>query len=450
VNIFAFIQKFVAALTILSVLWLLLVITRLSIGISDNRLHQFLPVDAAITLRMNNDVLVKRVIYDFLFQSDLTKDERKQLTFKGEGVTLPSLGIAASKEIIVFYEDWNKKDLIGWLVHVSDPNSFDSYIFESENIIKARADNFGCILILSKVPENEYEKELFQLYADDILVPNKDRSEGRRYFAHASKSSIVELFFEGDKGGYLQKSGVSVDFHKNELRISGEGRKNPLMDYRATPQYYLIPDTTTDFLEIRAGALPDTLAKYIKGVLQEVGIALPEIVSQQIILEGFELDNFKGSMAVIPRFNGIFRLSGKLDIASIMERLQDMEPTLKVTSSSSFELGKVTFHLKRLSENELFIGVDEFSVIEQRIDERFFLLAGNAAALFTIEGKGFVAQMAQLIPEVKNSKHFLNTLEKFEICATTSTNDRLIIDGVLSFPAENQASLEFLKYIMRF
>ena len=110
-NIFAFIQKLVAALTILGVLWLLLVITRLSIGISDNRPHQFLPVDAAISLRMNNDVLVKRVIYDFLFQSDLTKDERKQLTFKGEGVTLPSLGIAVSKEIIVFYEDWNKKDL---------------------------------------------------------------------------------------------------------------------------------------------------------------------------------------------------------------------------------------------------------------------------------------------------------------------------------------------------
>jgi hypothetical protein len=450
VNIFAFIQKLVAALTILGVLWLLLVITRLSIGISDNRLHQFLPVDAAISLRMNNDVLVKRVIYDFLFQSDLTKDERKQLTFKGEGVTLPSLGIAVSKEIIVFYEDWNKKDLIGWLVHVSDPKSFDHYTFESENIIKARADNFGCILILSTVPENDDEKELFQLYADDILVPNKDRSESRRYFANASKSSIAELFFEGDPGGYLQKSGVSVDFHKNELRISGEGRKNPLMDYMTEQQHYLIPDSTTNFLEIRAGALPDTLAKYIKGILQEVGLALPDIVSQQLILEGFELDNFQGNMAVIPKFNGIFRLSGKIDIVSIMERLQDMEPTVKITSPSSFEVGTVTFHLKHLSENELFIGVNEFIAIEQRMDERFFLLAGNAAALFTIEGKGFVAQMAQLIPEVKNSKHFLNTLEKFEICATTSTNEKLIIEGVMSFPTDKQASLEFLKYIMRF
>jgi hypothetical protein len=414
-----------------------------------NSLYRYLPSEALLSMRINNDVLIKRMVYDFLFQADFEKSELDQLVFKSDGVSLPGLGIDVSREIMLFYERWQKKDLVGWLVHIRSAEQFDNFQFEKSNIIKARSGNVGCILILAENPMDE-EILLFAHYAEDILIPTKDLSETKRYFEKEPPRSMIQLFFEGEPGSFLQKSGLSIGFNQSELTITGSGKRNPLVDYELKEQHYIVGEQSTPTLEIRAGVLPDTLSKYLQFIFDEANIQLPVIQSQQIIIESFGIENIKGRMAVLPNFNGIFRFEDPIRLSTILGNMDGFGTAVKDLTENSFRIENVTYHCKQLSDNELFIGINPNAQIEKLTDNRFFLMAGNAASLFTIEGKGFVAQFAQLTPEVKNSKHFLNSVEQFEVFAVADEENGVNIEGRMRFPNGKLASIEFLKYIIRF
>lgn len=412
-------------------------------------MFKYLPADAVLSMRINNDVLIRRLAYDFIFQAEFSDSELDQLEFKSEGNSLPGMGVDVTQEIMLFYEKWQHKDLMGWLVHLSNPEEFDAFEFEKPHIIKSRSGMLGCILILSETPV-ESEHTLFVQYAEDILVPNKDRSETKRYFEREPPKSLIQVFFEGEPGGFLQKTGLSIGFDKNKLTIEGAGKRNPIMDYEVKPLHYIVSKDSTVSLEIRAGVLPDTLSKYIQIVFDEANIQLPTIISQQIILQSFGIENIKGKMVVLPHFNGVFRFDHPVNLEKILHNMDGFGSSIKDLTPTSFRIENVVYHCRQLSSNELFIGINPNCTIEVLEDNRFFLMAGNASSLFTIEGKGIVAQFAQLTPEVKNSKLFLNSVEEFEVYAISEGNDSLKIQGTMRFAQGKHASIEFLKYIIRF
>lgn len=430
-------------------LWLNYFLVGFFLRDDDNNLHNFIPADANISLRVNNDVLVRRMLYDLFYQSHFSDEELQVLSMKGEASNLPALGIDATKEIILFYENWNDKSIIGWLFHISSSTDFEKYIFGSPSVIKSHIGKLGCVLILSSEPSSE-ETSKFVHYANDLLIDTKDLSASKRFFSKSPKNEIIQLFFEGKKDGFLQKTGVNIFFQNEKLLIKGTGKKNPLLDYTLDSLHYIDKSIGDNYLEIKAGALPDTIQKYIDYLLESSGFELPEITSQHIMMYGVEIDNLKGSIAVLPKIDAIFRFERPFSVASIMDKVVSIDNNLKSDGVSYFSIGTVKYYVQQISSTEIYIGINESPNIVYQIDRNFFKISGNLTSIFTIEGTGLIAQIAQLMPEVQNSKKFFSSMEHFDIHAYIVEDDNIVIDGVMLFPTDKVASLEFLNYLIRF
>lgn len=442
-------KRVLASGIILVVLWLNYLLVGFFLRDDNNSLHQFIPADANISLRINNDVLVRRMLYDLFYQSSFSKDELQVLTFKGESTSLPSLGIDVTKEIVLFYEDWNNKSIVGWLFHISNSDDFEKYSFDNPSIIKSHNGNLGCALILSSEPSND-EVSLFVQYANDLLIPTKDLSQTKRFFSKDPENALIQFFFEGEKGGFLQKTGINISFKDEKLLINGSGKKNPLIDYSVDSLHYIEKPSDIDYLEIKAGELPDTIRKYVNFLLLNSNIELPVITSQHLMMYGVEIDNIKGSMAVLPKFDAIFRFEENFSFNEVLINISNIDKNLKNEGKNSFSMGTVKYYIQQVSSNEIYIGIHDNPTIHLEPDPYFFQLSGNLSSLFTIEGTGIIAQVAQLIPEVQNSKKFFGSVEEFDIHAQTDVNDEILIDGSMTFPKDKMASLEFFKYLIRF
>lgn len=430
-------------------LWLNYFLVGFFLRDDDNSLHNYIPADANISLRVNNDLLVRRMLYDLFYQSHFSDDELQALTFKGEATTLPSLGIDVTKEIVLFYENWNNKSIVGWLFHISGIDDFEKYSFNNPSIIKSHTGKFGCVLILSSEPSTD-EASKFVQYANDLLIATKDLSETKRFFSKSPKNALIQLFFEGEKGGFLQKTGINISFQNEKLLIKGTGKKNPLLDYALDSLHYIKKPNIVNYLEIKAGELPDTIQKYIDFLLVSSSFDLPSITSQHVMMYGVEIDNLKGSMAVLPKFDAIFRFEQPFSVSTIMDKVSTIDKNLKSDGVNYFSMGTVKYYVQQLSSNEIYIGIHENPSIVYKIDRNFFELSGNLSSLFTIEGTGLIAQIAQLMPEVQNSKKFFGSTEQFDIHAYVDENDDIVIDGVMIFPKDKMASLEFFNYLIRF
>lgn len=442
-------KRVLASSIIIIVLWLNYFLVSFFLRDTTNNLHNFIPVDANISLRINNDVLIRRMLYDLFYQSNFSNEELEVLTFQGESTTLPSLGIDVTKEIVLFYEDWNDKSVVGWLFHISNEADFNSYKFDNPSIIKSQSGKLGCAVILSSEPTKE-EAVLFVQYANDLLIPTKDLSQTKRFFSQDPKNALLQCFFEGEKGGFLQKTGINIAFEDEKLLIHGTGKKNPVIDYSTDSLHYMTVPKLEQYLEIKAGELPDTIGKYINYLLENSNIELPKITSQHVFMYGVEIDNIRGSMAILPKFDAIFRFEEEFSFDDILNRISTIDKNFKNEGKNAFSMGTVNYYIEQVSKNEVYIGTNDQPSIELKYDPNFFQLSGNLASLFMIEGTGIIAQIAQLMPEVQNSKKFFGSVEEFNIQAFLNKNEEIVIDGTMTFPSEKMASLEFFNYLIRF
>jgi len=442
-------KRALASGIILIVLWLNYLLVGFFLRDNTNNLHNFIPVDANISLRINNDVLIRRMLYDLFYQSSFEDKELQILTFQGESATLPALGIDVTKEIVLFYEDWNDKSIIGWLFHISNIEDFEKHSFDNPSIIKSHSGNLGCAVILSSDPTPE-EATLFVQYANDLLIPTKDMSQTKRFFSKDPKKSLLQCFFEGEKGGFLQKTGIDISFENEKLLIEGTGKKNPLIDYTVDSLHYITEPKINDHLEIKAGELPDTIRKYVNYLLENANLQLPMITSQHLLMYGVEIDNIKGSMAILPKFDAIFRFDKEFSFQDILSNISTIDKNLIHEGKNSFSMGTVKYYIQQVSEKEIYIGIHDQPSLRKKADPHFFQLSGNLSSLFMIEGTGIIAQIAQLMPEVQNSKTFFSSVDEFNIYAMLDENNEIQIKGTMTFPEEKMASLEFFNYLIRF
>ena len=442
-------KRFLASFVIVSVLWLNYSLVSYFLRDDNNILHTYIPVDARISLRINNDILMRRMFYDLFFQSNFTDEELDRLTFKGESTTLPALGIDITQEIVLFYEDWNDKSIVGWLFHISDEETFKNYPLADPSIITSSNGSIGCALILSDLPTKN-ESVRFIKYAHDLLIPSEDRSDIKLYFGSPPNNSLLQCFFEGEANGYLQKTGIDIMFEEEKLVIRGKGTKNPLLDYGIDSLHYIAEPARAEYLEITTGELPDTLRSYINFLFDNAAVQLPRISSQHMMMYGVEIDNIKGAMVVLPKFDAVFRFEESFLLEDFKNTVTGLDSAHILSEKQSFSIGNVTYSMKQLSPTEIYVGITPYPKIDIKANPNFFQLKGNLASLFTIEGTGLIAQIAQLMPEVQNSKQFLGTVEDFDIRAFVNKENQINVDGTMTFPKEKKASLEFFSYLIRF
>jgi hypothetical protein len=440
-------KKLIAGIVLSVVLIAALIVALIIVSRPAHVLHHHIPANASVYLKVNNPNLLRRFFFDFLFKADLEKKDYEQIDYRRKVKDVPISGIDISKEVFMFYENWGNHNIVGLLFHLNDVNDFSEFITTTEQTVYAFNDQLAVTLLY---PEDFSEENIgkLELYAKDLLNKSPDKTAARIAFSEGSVDNLFQVYMKGDDRHLIRNMNLELFMNGNTIEVEGIGEKNPVKTTDSTSSYFYMSDrhTDRDFLEINSGQLPDTVNQYIHAILEEVGIDFPDISSQQLFIYAFEIDNIRGSMAVLPKFDGIFRFNEPIPNIVDMDTLNSKMMRLK---DSSLKVGKVNYTIIQLNDHEIFIGVNDVEFKEESKAPQL-LIQGNPGVILNIEGDGLIAQMAKLMPQVQHSKKFFNDMESFRIESQEYHSDSVRVNGEIQFADDKTASIEIIKFLLKF
>ena len=442
-------KKVIFSLLLLTIFWSSLWIVSLINSSSDNSLVNHLPSGVNSVVKVNNRQIFKRFLFDALYASELSINEFDQLKFNKEDIEIPSTGISIAQNIFIFQDEWEEISITGFIFNLNDKNDFANFQLKRSNAIKTFNDKVGCIILLPEKTTHE-AINYFELYAADLLIPNKDKLKAKIALSNSKEESLFHLFFAGSNQAYVQDLSVEAFIDKSTISFEGIGLKNPTMSYDSVEHYAMTPPEKGQFLEVQAGQLPDSVYGYIDVILEDFNLKLPHIVSQQLFIYGFMIDNLDGSTAFLPKFDGIFRFNSPLDLTDQIDSLSTNNTKVERIAKNHIRIGEIHYYFQQITENEIWIGITEDIAINKVEGAPLPRLRGNPAATLTIEGKGIIAQFAQMLPPVQYSKKLFNDLEYFDIHTELTNEDKIRVTGEMRFKEQKTASIELMKFLMKF
>lgn len=442
-------KQVIYSLLLLTVFWSSLFIVSLLNTSSESSLVNHLPSGVNTVVKINNRHILKRFIFDALYSSELNKNEFDQLKFSKSDVEMPHSGIKLTEDIYIFQDSWRNQNITGFLFNISNKDEFSEFQSDRKHIIKTFNDDVGCILMVPKDSPQE-SLDYFELYAADILIPNKDKLKAEIALKDTDKESLLHLFFAGSSEAYVQDLSLEASIKKSTIHFEGVGLKNPTISYDSVTHHSMDLPKEKLFLEVQAGQLPDSVYGYIDDLLKEFNLKLPHINSQQLLIYGFMIDNIEGSTAFLPKFDGVFRFNSSVDIIEQVDSLSSSDRKVKRIAPNKIRIGEIDYYFKQITDKEILIGVTENVKINKVEGAPLPRLRGNPGATLMIEGKGIIAQFAQMLPPVQYSKKLFNDLEYFDIHTELISQDELRVTGEMRFADDKTASIELIKFLMKF
>lgn len=407
------------------------------------QLHQYIPSSVGVALKVNNKRLMHRLGFDFLFFID----ENPWEDLKKTPPTPPtSTGIDIQQEIILFLDYFPDTPFLGALVHVINEHKFQHFIANQTSIIGNVHGNIGCLLL---VPENadSVAMNYFNAYVNDATLKNKDRTKTKSGLANSHPKGIFHAYIQGQENGLVQDLNIQGFLDQNKVRLTGSGKKNPVIDLVATPKHFIYETEEENALEIRAGQLADTVQGFLSQVLFQNEFEFPEISTQHYFFYGFDLVQVNNRTLFLPRFDGIIHFKDTLP-----ESFLNLYPKQIIDSSSNNEisLGSSSYFIHTLNETELYIGKTQFPKLVYYTPENYISVHGDLSAILLLEGNGFMAQVANALPPVKNARNFLNSIQEFYLSTQFKKSGDVRLESQLIFDKNKTASLEIMKFLMRF
>ena len=413
---------------------------------SQHVLHYHISSGASLVVKIDNSNLIHRFLFDILYHPDFKKEDLSKLKIRKDKVDFVPTGININREIILFHEEWGDKSIIGILMHVSDEKKFNNFVVGESNAIKVTRNNIGCILLLPEECKQE-DSIYFVDYANDLLIVNPDRTKSRLFLSKSSDKNIFHLYFEGEKDAFMQDISLEAFLDDNTLTFKGAARKNPTFYLDSIPGYYFKAPPIAEHLEIGMGKLPDTVNNYIKKMLAKIDVETPDFSAQQLFIYGFEISDFNKNISVFPLIDGIFKFQ---DTINFKGKTKDVNLKNIEKSNTTLKIGPIEYYFEQLSPTEVYLGVNKTPPLIKKNHNRIFYIEGNLDAVLNFSGQGFIAQIARLFPPVQHSKNLFNSLKSFNIEANVSTPDSIYISGEMAFPKNKTASVEILKYLLKF
>lgn len=417
--------------------------------VSDDELLSHLPSGTTAVIKVNNRQIIKRLLFDALFSSDFTQNELDQIDFNKRDRELPSSGINLSENVLIFRDTWQEKSFTGFLFKLIDQKDFARFQWKNEGIVKTFNEHIGCIIVLPDgVDETE---EYFQLYASNLLQPNTDKLKPKTALENTDTESLVHLYYSGSEDSYVQDLSMEASVNRSVISFNGRGYKNPAISYDSLKHHVMTTPGKEKHLEIQAAELPDSLNNYIDILLREINLEFPQVMSQQLFLYGTMIDNIDGSTMFLPLFDGVFRFSQEVNIRSQVDSLcQNGMSSVERITESCIRIGQIDYHFKQLSPTEVWIGITGKMNFHEETGAPLPRLKGYPAAALVIEGKGLIAQIAQMLPPVQYTKALFEDLEYFDIHTEEGVENQLLVKGEMRFKGNKNASLELFKYLLKF
>jgi len=432
--------RITAVIIFVGFFWITAVFLTVSFPVKNESLKQFLPDEVEVIVSLNTEQLIKTFLFDALYKSEFNSKDIKQLEKATQSKRSESNGIMYNGEVVFFYDIWRNIPIQGLLFNLSNHKAFQDFSPEGKNIIKASNGKQGMILTLKK----DADEELIQ-YAQSFA----DRFSNKKGHGDLVQSEMMRLNYKGNKHTYIQDLELDIQFNNEKVSLNGVGKKNQGLNF-SVEKYHMLKTPNRPFLEFQSGKLPDSIYKFFKLIFDEVNIDVPEVTSQQMMIYGSSIQNIDGSIAYLPKLDWILRFDTIVNIDDQLSTIDSSTYNMQVINKKVIEIGGIPYYYKQISDHEIFIGVTESPEIELRQTQILPFIKGNPSVVLEVEGKGIIAQIFNVMPQVKYTKLFMENISYFDIHTFNGEADDLIIEGEVKLKDGKMMTVELVKFALMF
>lgn len=412
--------------------------------LSTNQNNPLVPVpdDANWILRLDAESFVKREVYNTLFAEKddafiLKVRELIDKNLNGDS-DKKSLRIDPQEDIVLYSIDRNDKSYLLIAVQTKDAAAF------SENIqAYCKANQAGraigrCGLFIQQIKGKKDRASLEKVLAEILSQPFKELKK-----ASSEKNEFIAL----DVKKLPVKSGFSsmkLSIQHQDKSINLEGEITYPKQLHPSLKFGLKPEGVYIYSRFIPEALPDTLLNFLPAGLPH----FKDIEAYAVDFKGTYLEDPKDSLPSIIGFlpTPVMNLIIQSKHACNVEDLWKAFPESVRRPNLTLNFGNTVFHLKQLSANAYFIGVDPHAVIPYSGNDVFFI-KGHLEKSTKIYGSTFVTAFIENMGPVKAFNDFLNSSESIHIEIKPKKGNLYAISGKINFKPDKHPLHEMTKMV---
>jgi hypothetical protein len=399
--------------------------------LSTNQNNPMVPIpdDAKWVLRLDAETFVKKEIYNTLFaeKDDAFIQKVRELIEKNINTesNKKSLRIDPQEDIVLYSVERNHKSFLLIAVQTKDASAFSSHISDYCKSNQAGAARDNCGLFIQQIKGKKAGRGELEMTVQGIL--STPFTELKKAAPDKNEFIALNLRKLPASSGFSSMT-LSVQHREKSINLEGEviypKKLHPNLKFglKSTGVYVysrFIPE-----------ALPDTLLNFLPQGLPH----FKDIEAYAIDFKGTYLEDPKDSLPSIigfmptPVMNLIVQTKNKCDVNDLWKAfpLSVRRPNLTLS------FGNTVFHLKQLSANVYFVGVDPNAVISHSGNEVFFI-KGHLEKSTKVYGSTFVTAFIENMGPVKAFNDFLNSSESINIRIKPKQGDHYTISGQINF-----------------
>jgi hypothetical protein len=402
-----------------------------------------IPKDTKWILRLDAESFIKKEVYNTLFaeKDDAFILKVRELIEKNinDESNKKSLHIDFQEDIVIYGIEREKKNLLVIAVQTTNSKAFNAHISDY-----CKRNQFGkakdhCAIYISQVSGPRSSKEKLESYTAEILdSPLKELQK-----AAPEKNEFIALDLKKlpAKSGF-SKMNLSIQ-HQDES-ISLEGEITYPKKLHAPLKFGLNPTGVYIYSRFIPEALPDTLLNFLPKGLPH----FKDIEAYAVDFKGTYLEDPKDSLPSVIGFlpTPVMNLIIQSKHACKVEDLWRAFPESVRRPNLTLNFGNTIFHLKQLSANAYFIGVDPQAIIPYSGNDVFFI-KGHLEKSTKVFGSAFVTAFIENMGPVKAFNDFLSSSESINIEIKHKKASQYVINGQISFKKDKRPLHEMTKMV---
>lgn len=441
------IKKVLAAVVLLSILWVLFFFTQLFCLKPQNNNNLFIPENATFAIRMDGKSIAEHTFFSVFLEAQDEKSLRKLRSSLAELRTkeLKDVGIDFLSDMIFFSTPYKNGNLFGISLNLTKPKEFTKNcpdIFGKNQFVDVH-ENVGLILLYK--PDNSAhkvsQKELLSYLHNQISTKNP-------FVADHQKEKVIQLYTKEPVSGnssYFSASNLFFEIRQSGIDMDGNlyiSNKNAAKEGEKT--YFLTADKNA--FHFSTAIISTSIQDSLENILGSMGLNIPKIQAISFNYKGMEIVNNETGMHTLPKINLVLKFKEPAAINTLLNNPELLNKLDAQFENNELTIGKQTYYLQQLDQHTIFLGVDKHPVISDH--PPIIAVKGNLPSLLKIEGGGIITSFLEIVPIYRASKELFNNTKNFEIVIQKTNKNKAKIKGNITFKKDHYAMNEFLKFLL--
>ena len=435
-------KKILVTLFLMGAAFVILLISRFVYTEPINENINYIPEIAEMVVIIDGNHLVEQTFEDVVLKTqddDLIKLLLDKLAQSRKDNGSVDLGINFNSKIILFTVQENNVPLTCALFNLYNASNFKLNIPTLLNPLQtayAVKDNVG--LIVNQDSTLLSEKELSDFTASLLKSDKKLNIEHSVNYSNEAVATLI-LTNKLNPAPDDLEADLGVKLDERNMQIEGELRWHE----KKGIGFEKYPTLHPKGFHFSTRLLPDPSENPFAYIY---GDSLPAMRSFSLNLMGTEIVD-EPAFCVVPnlellvQFQNAYHLKSELDNFAQRQLIENL-------TSKSFTYGTKRFYFKQIDEYSIYVGRQTYEKIKREESSELLVAQGDLSALTSVESKGMIRQLLELISIYSAGKNFAASTEKFFVSVTQKAEGKAEIKGSLELKEGHYPTSEIIKLLL--